>query len=580
MAEEQKPAAVEAETSGTADSAASSKPGVRVRFPVFVLLLAAVGLGTLWSLNDDLLDRGMRNSFTFLIGALTLGIVVVWFLFFSGLPGRVRVVCLLLLMLLVGGSIGAIRRVEFTGDMEPSFVFRWEQPRADALEAHRAAEPDVPLEPIVIETISETDMAEYRGANRDGTVIGPPLSRDWESQSPELQWRQPVGAGYASFAIAGDALVTIEQRRENEAVVCYDAETGRERWVFEYPALFSEPLGGDGPRATPTIADGKVFALGATGVLVCLDAVTGEQVWRLDLLEENGVKNIEWGMCGSPLVVDGMLVVNPGAQKGTADSRAMWAVSTETGERIWSAGTTQASYASPMLATLAGVQQVLQFDAKGLLAYDASDGAALWSVPRKSDFDLNAAQPIVLADDRVLISSNAGCELVKVTLEAGEWKTEVLWKTRSMKSHYANMVHHNGFLYGLDNGILACVNLENGEREWKKGRYGHGQLLLSGDLLVILSEKGELALVEATPQGYRELGRIEAIEGRTWNNHALVDGTVYVRNHVEMASYQLPLAGEVSATDEVAEAPSDAAAPSSQDVSKDGTDEEAEDSEQ
>lgn len=526
---------------------------MRVRFPLAVLVLAAVALGAVWSINPDVLERGWQMMVSYLIGLATLAVVLAWFLFFSGIPARVRIVSFLLLALVCGGAVASVRQVDFTGDMVPVFSFKWQPPPEEVLEQHRAAaekdESQVALSPI-----RETDMAEYRGANRDGIVVGPPLQREWETQAPKQLWRQPVGGGYASFAVVGDAAVTIEQRRDKEAVVCYDAGTGRERWVYDYPAAFREPMGGDGPRSTPTIRGGKVYSLGATGLLSCLDASTGAEIWKVNVLEENAVPNIEWGMCSSPLVYDGWVVVNPGAQKGSADSRALWAFDAETGERVWSAGTTKASYGSPSLAMLDGVRQVLQFDASGVVAYDADGGATLWQFPWTTDFDINAAQPLVLPDNRVLLSSGAGSSMLRVEFDAGEWKVEQLWTNRNMKAAYANIIHHRGFLYGLDNGILACLNAETGERQWKRGRYGHGQMLLSEDLLVILSEKGELALVEATPTAFRELGRMSAIEGRTWNPHALVKGRAFVRNHLEMACYELPLAAEQGSS-EVAEGP-------------------------
>lgn len=557
MADEQKPAEPESVSPPQPEpSPPTGRSGVRVRFPVFTLLLAVVALGTIWTLNDDLFDRGTRMALTYLVGLATFAFVLAWFLFFSGIPWRVRIVGTLLLMLIVGGAIGSVRRLEFTGDMAPIFTFRWQPTREALLEAYREKHDlATPAETVALPAIRESDMAEYRGVHRDGVVIGPALLRGWDSQSPNLLWRRPVGGGYASMAVTGDVLVTIEQRGDEEAVVCYDAETGREQWVYEYPTLFSEPLGGDGPRATPTISGGKVYSLGANGLLACLDAATGEEVWKVNILAENAVPNVEWGMCSSPLVYDGWVVVNPGAQKGTADSQALWALDAETGRRVWSGGTTPASYGSPMLATLDGVRQVLQFDAYGLVAYDADGGTSLWKVEWKSDFDINAGQPVLLPDDRVFISSSAGSALFKVSLVEGEWQVEELWRNRNIKASYANVIYHDGFLYGLDNGILVCLNAETGERAWKKGRYGNGQMLLTGDLLVILSEKGELALVEATPEAFRELGRIDAIEGRTWNNHALVDGKVYVRNHLEMACYELPLAEGETKQDVVAETP-------------------------
>jgi outer membrane protein assembly factor BamB len=358
-----------------------------------------------------------------------------------------------------------------------------------------------------------------------------------------MVWRQPVGGGYASFVVVGPLVITIEQRRENEAIVAYDFDTGRERWIHQYPALFSEKLGGDGPRATPTVHEGKLYSLGATGELVCLDLATGRKIWSLNILEKNGSSNLAWGMSGSPLVYDDLVLVNPGNQKGTADSRSIAAFELAEGKPLWSSGTTQAGYASPMLATLCGLRQIIIFDAAGLAGYDAQGGRELWRVPWTSDHDINAAQPVILAEDRLLISSSSGAALIQVARDGDRWTADEKWRNRKLKCGYANPIVYEGHVYGLDENILACLGLESGKQLWKSrgGQYGHGQMLLSHDLLVVLAETGELALVDASPQAFRELGRIQAIEGKTWNNPVLVGPRIFVRNHLEMAAYDLPI---------------------------------------
>lgn len=530
-----------------ASDSAPDKQALRFSFPIGVFILAAIAITTLWVIDADFLLRGAQASLTYMITVLTVLIVAVWFFAFSGAPGKVRLIGAGLAALIIGGAVAAIRSIEFTGDMAPILSFRWEQERNEALEQHRAAHTAADAFTVNFSTVSLTDVAEYRGPHRDGIVDGPPLARDWSTDPPKKLWRQPVGGGYSAFLYVNGALVTIEQRRDNEAIVCYDAATGNEIWVYEYPALFHEQLGGDGPRATPAIVNGKVYSFGATGVLVCLDGATGREIWKTDVLKDNQVANLDWGMAGSPLVYDGKVVVNPGAQKGTGDSRALIAFDAETGAPLWGTGDTQSSYASPMLADIGGKTQILTFDAYGLIGYDAADGKKLWHRHWKSDYDTNAAQPIVLADDHIFFSSQNGSDLVKIEQQGEKWDWKSLWEkseSRNLKAAYANVIHKDGFVYGLDNGILTCVELQNGKRRWKNGRYGHGQILLTGDLLLVLSEKGELVLVEANPNQFRELAKIQAIEGRTWNNHILVNGVAYVRNHLEMAAYKLPLAGE------------------------------------
>jgi outer membrane protein assembly factor BamB len=521
-------------------------------FLVVVDALAVLGIVAVWFLLPEQYDRGMRITLTVPIVALALAAWLVWFFFMARLPARVRWVGVAVLVALGVTAVGSVRRVEFSGDMTPTFDFRWSADRYAVLEAHRAGQRAGPTKTAARENEAKPqvarpadwDVLEYRGANRDGVVAGPELARDWSANPPKLVWRQPVGGGYASFVVIGPLVATIEQRRDKEAIVAYDFDSGREIWTYDYPALFHEALGGDGPRATPTVRDGRLYSLGATGVLVCLELAAGKPLWSLNILEQNGAANLDWAMAGSPLVYDNLVLVNPGNQKGTSKSRSITTFDAATGKPLWGGGETKAGYASPMLATLAGVRQILIFDAAGLAGFDAADGRELWRTPWTSDFDINAAQPVVLDDDRVFISSAAGAALYKIALINQRWTVDEVWKNRKMKCGYSCPIARQGYVYGMDENILACVHLADGKQMWKDraGQYGHGQMLLAGDLLVVLGEAGELALVEPTPQRFHELGRIQAIDGKTWNNPALVGNRVFVRNHLEMAAYDLPLA--------------------------------------
>jgi outer membrane protein assembly factor BamB len=396
-----------------------------------------------------------------------------------------------------------------------------------------------------------TDHPEYRGRHRDGVVHGPLLARDWERQPPRELWRYDINpdlspSGHSSFAIVGNAAVTMEQRGPREAVVCYDTVTGAERWEYSWPGEFSESLGGPGPRSTPTVLDGEVFALGATGKLVCLDVRTGKLKWPapVDILENN--RNVQWGMSGSPLVVDNLVLVNPGVQtRGAAGTLA--AYDRATGKHLWSSGRAHAGYSSPMLATLAGKRQVVLFDGEGVAGYDHTDrGKELWRFPWSTQQNINVAQPLIVGDDRVFISSGyrVGCALLRVKRDGNRFRAEQVWKNDNMRCKFTSPVLHEDHIYGLDDGVLACLRVSDGGRAWRAGRdgeYRHGQLLLSRGLLLITGERGELALVEATPAAFRELGRITAFEDRTWNLPVLANGRAYLRNHLEMVCYDLRL---------------------------------------
>jgi outer membrane protein assembly factor BamB len=539
---------------------ASTRRSRRVWLPLSAIAVALVAIAVIWLFAPeqlDRVDRGTRLVISFLL-ALAAGLVVLTWFFLLGsfaLVGRLLVALLLVTAATAFGL--SIRRVEFSGDMVPTFDFRWSPDRTEVLEAHRTRQRSMQgasgLTPPAAELIERasraTDVLEYRGPRRDGVVEGPALARDWSASPPRLVWRQPVGGGYASFVVVGPLVITIEQRRDNEAIVAYDFDTGRERWIHEYPALFSEKLGGDGPRATPTIHDGKLYSLGATGVLVCLELATGRNLWSLNILEQNASGNLDWGMSGSPLVYDGLVLVNPGNQKGTADSRSIAAFDLAEGKPLWSNGTNKAGYASPMLATLSGLRQIIIFDATGLAGHDALDGRELWRTPWTSSHDINAAQPVILSNDRILISSSSGSALIQVSRDGDRWTADESWKTPKLKCGYANPIVYEDHVYGLDETILACLEVSSGKQRWKSrgGQYGHGQMLLCHDLLVVLAETGELALVDASPQAFRELGRIQAIEGKTWNNPVLVGPRIFVRNHLEMAAYDLPIVPKAGA---------------------------------
>ncbi len=359
-------------------------------FPVAVVVLAVVAMVCAKTVSSPHLDAGMRRLIILIVAAAALVAIAAWFFFMAGLSRRVRVIAALVLAAAAVFFATSVRRVEFSGDMEPTFDFRWTPDRMAVLEEHRtqraSEQGETPIADLSHVEIGPYDVLEYRGPHRDGIVPGPPLRRDWSGQPPKRLWRQPVGGGYASFLVVGPALVTIEQRRNKEAIVAYEADSGREIWVHEYPALFSEPLGGDGPRATPTYHDGRIYSLGATGVLACLDFATGKEIWSFNILKENGCANLDWAMSGSPLVYDGVLLVNPGAQKGTDDSRSIVAYDIADGQRRFAGGHSKAGYASPMLATLQGVEQVLVFDGGGLAGFDPHDARELWRVPLAERF--------------------------------------------------------------------------------------------------------------------------------------------------------------------------------------------------
>ena len=391
-------------------------------------------------------------------------------------------------------------------------------------------------ENVSVEARNDAYWTDFRGPRRDGHYTQMSIRTNWPAAGLEPMWSQPIGGGYASFVVARGVAFTIEQRREHEVVAAYDLATGRELWTHVWDADFREAMGGPGPRATPTWHDGRVYALGATGQLWCLEADTGDVIWERDILGDSQATNLTWAMSGAPLVVDDLVVVQPG---GAAEWSVV-AYDRNTGDVVWHALDDVQAYTSPMTATLAGVRQVLTVTADRAVGLDIRDGQLLWEHPWVVGPPPSMAQPVVISDDRVFLSgSGAGATVIELSRANERFIVETVWSNNRMKNKFSSSVLHEGYIYGLDGAILACIDAATGELQWKGGRYGYGQLLLADGHLVVLTERGDLVLVRATPAGHEEVASSGAIEGKTWNVPALADGQLLVRNARQMAAFDL-----------------------------------------
>jgi outer membrane protein assembly factor BamB len=377
----------------------------------------------------------------------------------------------------------------------------------------------------------------FRGPNRDGRYDERAVKVNWPAGGLKPMWKQPVGGGFSSFVVADGAAYTIEQRRAQEVVVAYHVETGRELWAHGWNAAFSPDNTGDGPRSTPTWDAGRVYALGAAGELRALDAKTGKLQWQKNILADNGASNIQWGMAASPLVVDDKVVVLAGGTSG----KGVVAYHKTTGARVWSALNDNASYTSPMLVTLAGKRQVMVVTGSRLAGLDPADGAVLWSHPWDVSYGINVSQPLVVGANRFFISAGygKGAALVELSGSGRSFTTKAVWENITLKTKFNSPVVHNGHVYGLDEGILTCVDLATGERKWKGGRYGYGQVLLASNHLIVTTDEGGIVLVKADPSGHAEVAKFAALSGKSWNVPALANGRLLVRNATEMAAYNL-----------------------------------------
>ena len=375
----------------------------------------------------------------------------------------------------------------------------------------------------------------FRGPRRDGIVRGVRIKTDWSGSPPVQLWRRQVGPGWSSFAVSGDLLYTQEQRGNNEVVACYRATTGQPVWTHRDAARFFESNGGAGPRATPTLRNGRVYTFGATGILNALNASNGAVVWSRNAAADTGTEVPTWGFASSPLAVDDVVIVAAAGQ--------LIAYDFTTGSMRWLGPAGGGGYSSPHLLTIDGVEQILLMSEAGATCVALADGKRLWEHPWPGNA---IVQPALTADGDVLISSqDSGTRRIAVAHGPGGWTVETRWTSNGLKPYFNDFVLHKGHAFGFDGRILACINLEDGKRKWKGGRYGNGQLVLlpDQDLLLVLSEEGELALVSATPDQFTELARFQAIEGKTWNHPVLVGDLLLVRNGQEMAAFRLSLAG-------------------------------------
>jgi outer membrane protein assembly factor BamB len=383
---------------------------------------------------------------------------------------------------------------------------------------------------------SRNYWTNFRGPKRDGRYDEAPISTNWPDKGLPLIWKQPVGVGHSSFVVADGKAYTIEQRRNQEVVAAYDLGTGRELWTQKWNAEYTDNTG-DGPRSTPTWDQGRLYALGATGEFRCLDANTGAVLWSKNILSDNQASNLPWAMAASPLIVDDKVVVLPGGSSG----KSVVAYNKMTGAPVWKVLNDTQAYVSPMLVELAGRRQIIVVSSSRVVGLVPENGSLLWSYTWDTDNGINVSQPIIVDKNRFFISSGygKGAALVEVKGAGNTYTATTVWENKNMKNKFNSSVLHNGYIYGLDEGILVCLDVNTGERKWKDGRYGYGQIILAGNYLVVTSDQGGVALVKASPDKYTELARFVAVQGQTWNYPAIADGRLLVRNSNEMAAFDI-----------------------------------------
>ncbi|MCP3981062.1 MAG: PQQ-binding-like beta-propeller repeat protein [bacterium] len=491
------------------------------------LLVGSLALTTRL-VHDSVATAGM--GFMYFVYAIPVSCLafVLWAVLARGLALGVRRVTMVAAIVLACLPFVLIRHAGVDGDNSVDARWRWSQSPEQRLLAAGEETPAVSGSPVD----GALDWPGFRGPGRDGTVPHVRIATDWSTAPPVELWRRQVGPGWSSFAVLGNLLFTQEQRGEEEIVAAYEIETGQPVWRHRDAARFYESQGGAGPRGTPAVHDGRVYSLGATGILNALEASVGTRLWSRDATADTGAEVPYWGVSASPLVVDDMLVV---AVSGTLAGYDL-----ATGDVRWIGPDGGIGYSSPHLTTIDDVTQVLQATATGLTGVAPADGTVLWEHAWEG---FPMVQPARTPDGDVLFSANVelGMRRLAVAPGADGWTVEERWTTMRLKPYFNDFVVHGGHAYGFDKAILACIDLESGERVWKGGRYGYGQMVLlpDQDLLLVLSEKGRLALVQASPDGFHEVAGMEALDGKTWNHPVVVGDLLLIRNDREMAAFRL-----------------------------------------
>ncbi|HEU4711092.1 MAG TPA: PQQ-binding-like beta-propeller repeat protein [Pyrinomonadaceae bacterium] len=527
----------------------------RARWRERFIGLAVIGVSTaaIWFLKHE--SMSLPWLFAYAVPVLSLAFVG-WAVATRRLPENVRQATMVATIVLACGAWLLLRQDGINGDHNATFGWRWSASAEERLLAESANEPppastatpepapSVPAvtaaQPSPTETpktaTAETHVAEwpgFRGPGRNGVVRGVKIKTDWAASPPVQLWKRPVGPGWSSFAVDGNLVYTQEQRGDNEVVACYKATNGQPVWTHTDKARFFESNAGAGPRATPTLSNGRVYTFGATGILNVLDARNGTVAWSRNVAAETNTEVPFWGFSSSPVVINDLVIV--------AASGRLVAYEAATGKQRWIGPAGGGSYSSPQLVTINGVTQVLLTSNGRLTSVGIADGKQLW----QHEWAANTiVQPAVIADGVVVTSQDAGIRRLALAQNSGAWTIQERWTSNGLKPYFNDFVIHKGHAFGFDGRILSCVDLNDGQRKWKGGRYGNGQLVLlpDQDLLLVLSEEGELALVQATPDQFTELAKVPAIQGKTWNHPVLVGDMLLVRNAEEMAAFRLPLA--------------------------------------
>ena len=498
-----------------------------------------------------------------------------WFLWIGWAAFRLRSVLISLLIFAVPATFLTLFYLDFSGDAKVTFRPRfWSWKTENYLSV-------APEGPSGVDLVTETefDFQQFLGPNRNLKINnGVELSANWEANPPELLWRNDIGDAWSGFAVVNGYAVTQEQRGADECVTCYNVLTGDLVWIHKVVRRHEDAMamGKVGPRATPTIHQGRVYTTGGTGVLDCLDGSDGSLIWSANVPELVGIdlssktnslginyatenSALVWGRSCSPLIYNNTVIVGAGGPLKVKDGDmdptcTLIAFDLTSGQEVWRGGTRQISYGSPSLATIDGKQQLVFMAESHAVGHDPDTGKELWAFerPGKSNGDANCSQVNDIGGNRLLLTKGyrLGGEIISVKQnESGDWNVISLGKNRRLlNTMLTNPVISGDFAWSLSDGFLSCVELLGEKplkRSWReRTRYRHGQLLALGDNLLIHGEDGVLALANVDSDRFDKLNQIDTIEGFCWNTIAVYGDLVLVRSERKAACYRLPIKGD------------------------------------
>jgi outer membrane protein assembly factor BamB len=389
-------------------------------------------------------------------------------------------------------------------------------------------------------TVAAGDWPQFLGPSRNGVSNETGLLRSWPKEGPPVLWEKKIGGGFSGPAIAGERLILFHRIGDEEVTQCLDAATGNERWTFRYATAYQDDFRfDDGPRATPLIAGKHVYTLGAEGRLHCLELETGKKVWDRRLNDDYRVPKGFFGVATSPLLEGDILLINIGG-KGAG----IVGLNRETGKEVWRATDHEASYSSPVGATIDGVRHALIFTRDGIVSLNPADGQVRFSKRWRSRMhaSVNAATPVVVGSE---VFFSACYDTGAIVISARKDGFDEVWKSNdAMSNHYGTSIHRNGALYGFDGrqeegARLRCVEWKTGKVLWTREGFGCGSMILADGNLIVLSEEGELVLVEATPKAYSEKARAVVLGKPCRAPIALANGRLYARDSKKLVCWNL-----------------------------------------